>query len=260
MKGPRGASTAVNGADETAYVQAKTPRVGVLALQGAVAEHAKLLKGLGAHVSLVRTADDLDAVDGLIIPGGESTAMARLAAGTGLFAAIRSRIDGGTLAVFGTCAGLILLSDDVAPAGSLRETIGGLPVSVTRNGFGNQLASFEAELDLADSSSDIESGSDATKVGSESQGITATTKTDEITPTSGSCSQTFHSAAPRTRHLRAAFIRAPRITEVGEEVRVLASYEGEAVVVEYGKLIAATCHPEITGDATLHARFLNLVP
>ncbi|MFT3942952.1 MAG: pyridoxal 5'-phosphate synthase glutaminase subunit PdxT [Ancrocorticia sp.] len=191
-------------------------RVGVLALQGAVAEHVAILEGLGAHVSLVRTADDLDAVDGLVIPGGESTAMARLAAGTGLFAAIRLRIDDGTLAVFGTCAGLILLADDVDPAGSLVDHIGGLPVSVTRNGFGNQLASFEAELDLADSTT--------------------------------------------SETLRAAFIRAPRITEVGKDVRVLASYEGEAVVVEYGKLIAATCHPEISGDATLHARFLDLVP
>ena len=242
---------------------ASRPHVGVLALQGAVAEHVAILEGLGARVSLIRTANDLAEVSGLVIPGGESTAMARLAAGTGLFAAIRSRIEGGTLAVFGTCAGLILLADNAAPAGSLRETIGGLPVSVTRNGFGNQLASFEAELDLADSSSDIESGSDATKVGSDSQENTgAATKTSEITPASGSGSgsQTLNSAAPRTSHLRAAFIRAPRITEVSDEVRVLARYEGEAVVVEYGRLIAATCHPEITGDATLHSRFLSLVP
>ena len=236
------------------------PHVGVLALQGAVAEHVAILEGLGARVILVRTADDLDAVDGLVIPGGESTAMARLAAGTGLFGAIRSRIDDGSLAVFGTCAGLILLADDVDPAGSLRETIGRLPVRVTRNGFGNQLASFEAELDLADSSSDIKSGSGATQVDSEFQGITATApKISEITPTSGSGSQTLNSAAPRTRHLRVAFIRAPRITEVGDEVRVLASYEGEAVVVEYRNLLAATCHPEITGETQLHARFLDLV-
>ena len=131
---------------------------------------------------------------------------------------------------------------------------------MTRNGFGNQLASFEAELDLADSSSDIKSGSGATQVDSEFQGITATApKISEITPTSGSGSQTLNSAAPRTRHLRVAFIRAPRITEVGDEVRVLASYEGEAVVVEYRNLLAATCHPEITGETQLHARFLDLV-
>ena len=131
---------------------------------------------------------------------------------------------------------------------------------VTRNGFGNQLASFEAELDLADSSSDIKNGSGATQVDSEFQGITATApKISEITPTSGFGSQTLNSAAPRTRHLRVAFIRAPRITEVGDEVRVLASYEGEAVVVEYRNLLAATCHPEITGETQLHARFLDLV-
>lgn len=213
-------------------------RVGVLALQGAVAEHVAILKGLGARVSPVRTTNDLDAVDGLVIPGGESTAMARLAAGTGLFAAIRVRIDDGSLAVFGTCAGLILLADDVAPAGSLRETIGGLPVSVTRNGFGNQLDSFETELV-------IENASD------ERQGTL-------IPSDAGSSGNTEPAHIRQTLH--AAFIRAPRITEVSDRVRVLARHEGEAVVVEYGNLIAATCHPEITGDSTLHSRFLQLMP
>ena len=213
--------------------------VGVLALQGAVAEHVAILESLGARVSMVRTARDLDAVTGLIIPGGESTAMARLAAGTGLFPAIRSRIDAGTLAVFGTCAGLILLADDVAPAGSLRETIGGLPVRVIRNGFGNQLASFEAEIPIEVPEADTRKASGPAHGGSGSR------ESDTCTA--------------ETRHFRAAFIRAPRIAEVGAEVRVLARYEGESVVVEHHNLLAATCHPEITGDATLHARFLELV-
>ena len=123
--------------------------VGVLALQGAVREHAAVLRALGREVCLVRRPADLVGLEGLVLPGGESTAIARLARPSGLLTAIRDRMDEG-LPVFGTCAGLILLADDVADPAALAglPTIGGLNVTVRRNAFGAQLASGEAEVAL----------------------------------------------------------------------------------------------------------------
>ncbi|AQP43608.1 pyridoxal 5'-phosphate synthase glutaminase subunit PdxT [Tessaracoccus flavus] len=116
--------------------------VGVVALQGAVREHARAVQEVGGRARFVRTPGDLAGLDGLILPGGESTVMARLARGTGLFPAIRAALDRG-LPVLGTCAGLILLADDVADPGALEglETVGGLDVRVRRNAYGSQLAS-----------------------------------------------------------------------------------------------------------------------
>jgi 5'-phosphate synthase pdxT subunit len=111
-------------------------RIGVLALQGAFREHARVLRRLGADVVEVRLPADLAGLDGLVIPGGESTTMTRLAGIYGLDEAIR-RFNG---AVFGTCAGMILVD---------RERLGLIDVSVRRNAFGRQVASFEADLDLA---------------------------------------------------------------------------------------------------------------
>ncbi len=111
-------------------------RIGVLALQGAFREHARVLRGLGADVVEVRLPGELAGLDGLVIPGGESTTMTRLAGIYGLDEAIR-RFDG---AVFGTCAGMILVD---------RERLGLIDLTVRRNAFGRQIASFEADLDLA---------------------------------------------------------------------------------------------------------------
>ncbi len=110
-------------------------RIGVLALQGAFREHARVLRGLGAEVVEVRLPADLVGLDGLVIPGGESTTMTRLAGIYGLDRAIRG-FDG---PVFGTCAGMILLD---------RERLGLIDVTVRRNAFGRQVASFEADLEL----------------------------------------------------------------------------------------------------------------
>jgi pyridoxal 5'-phosphate synthase pdxT subunit len=114
----------------------RTPRIGVLALQGAFREHAQMLRELGADVVEVRLPEQLDGLDGLVIPGGESTTIMRLARIYGLDEAIR-RFDG---AVFGTCAGMILLD---------RERLGLIDLDVRRNAFGRQVASFEADLDIA---------------------------------------------------------------------------------------------------------------
>jgi 5'-phosphate synthase pdxT subunit len=123
------------------------PVVGVLALQGDFREHLAVLAELGAKGLPVRRATELDAVDGLIIPGGESTVMDKLSRAFGLADPLKERIADG-LPVYGTCAGLILLADSVLDAIDGQQTIGGLDVAVRRNAFGNQLDSFETDLDV----------------------------------------------------------------------------------------------------------------
>jgi 5'-phosphate synthase pdxT subunit len=122
-------------------------RVGVLALQGDVREHAALLAGLGADVVLVRRPDELASVDGLVIPGGESSVIDKLSRIFGMQTPIRAAIVAG-LPVLGTCAGLIMLADDIVDAIEGQESFGGLDVVVRRNAFGRQVESFEAELDV----------------------------------------------------------------------------------------------------------------
>ncbi|GFZ82278.1 pyridoxal 5'-phosphate synthase glutaminase subunit PdxT [Nesterenkonia alkaliphila] len=195
----------------------RTPQIGVLALQGAVAEHEQALSAAGAQVRKVRRPAELEGLDGLVVPGGESTAMARLAAPVRLMPAIRQRHEEG-MAVFGTCAGLILTADAVADAEALTgfERIGGLDVVVRRNAYGNQLASFETELEVS-------------------------------------------SIPESERRLPAVFIRAPIIEEItGSEVEVLAEAAGHPVVVRQGRLLAASFHPELTGDHRLHEHFVQL--
>lgn len=123
------------------------PRVGVLALQGDVREHARVLAGLGAEVVRVRRPDDLARVDGLVLPGGESTVMDKLARAFGLREPIRDALASG-LPAFGTCAGLILLADRISGTIAGQETFGGLDITVRRNAFGSQAESFETDLDV----------------------------------------------------------------------------------------------------------------
>lgn len=121
--------------------------VGVLALQGDVREHRRILEDLGADSLAVRTAAELDRVDGLVIPGGESTTMWRLGRSFGLLEPLRKRIQAG-LPAYGSCAGMIMLADRLEDGVEGQETIGGLDVTVRRNAFGRQVDSFEAELDF----------------------------------------------------------------------------------------------------------------
>ncbi|MGX1694885.1 pyridoxal 5'-phosphate synthase glutaminase subunit PdxT [Microbacterium keratanolyticum] len=121
------------------------PHVGVLALQGDVREHAALLEGLGAEVTLVRRPAELAAVGGLVIPGGESTTIDKLSRIFGMQQPIREAIADG-MPMLGTCAGLIMLADRVVDAIEGQESFGGLDVTVRRNAFGRQTESFEAEL------------------------------------------------------------------------------------------------------------------
>ena len=123
------------------------PLIGVLALQGDVREHIRSLAAAGARASAVRAVSDLSDIDGLVIPGGESTTMSKLAVADGFFAPLREARASG-MPMYGSCAGMIMLADRVTDARPDQETIGGLDVTVRRNAFGRQVDSFEADVDI----------------------------------------------------------------------------------------------------------------
>lgn len=124
------------------------PRVGVLALQGDVREHVRSLEALGAEAVAVRRPAELATVSGLVIPGGESSVIDKLARTFGLQQPIRAAIADG-MPVYGTCAGLILLADRIADGIRGQESVGGLDITVQRNAFGSQIDSFETQLEVA---------------------------------------------------------------------------------------------------------------
>ncbi|WP_323098482.1 pyridoxal 5'-phosphate synthase glutaminase subunit PdxT [Intrasporangium sp. YIM S08009] len=124
------------------------PRIGVLAVQGDVREHATALSDLGADVTLVRRPTEVEQLDGLVIPGGESTTMDKLVRAFDLQEPLRRRIAEG-LPVYGSCAGMIMLADRIADGRSDQQTLGGLDVTVRRNAFGRQVDSFEQDIEFA---------------------------------------------------------------------------------------------------------------
>lgn len=193
---------------------AGSPCVGILALQGDVREHERLLGSLGARTTRVRRAEELREIDGLVLPGGESSTIDRLARAFELRDPLIARIRDG-LPVYGTCAGMILLADRILDGSAGQRTFGGLDVTVRRNAFGRQAQSFETELDVPE-------------IGAPS--------------------------------VRATFIRAPAIEEVGPDVTVLARVpDGRAVAAEQGAVLATAFHPEQTGEPRFHERFLRTV-
>ena len=195
------------------------PRIGVLALQGDVREHSRMLEHLGAQVMTVRRPADLAEVDGLVLPGGESTVIDRLAGLTGLRVPLREAIAGG-LPVLGTCAGLILLAARLRDGGPGQETFGGLDVTVRRNAFGRQTESFETDLVVPALE---RPGADGPPV-------------------------------------RAAFIRAPLIEEIGPAAELLAALpDGRAVAARQGRVLGLAFHPESTGETRFHELFLRVV-
>lgn len=125
-----------------------SPRIGVFALQGDVREHLDVLRVLGAEAFGVRRPEELAQCDAIVLPGGESTTMAKLARTFDLLEPLRAAVRGG-LPAFGTCAGMILLADDVQDGTADQETIGGLHVTVRRNAFGRQVDSFEEDVTVA---------------------------------------------------------------------------------------------------------------
>lgn len=124
-----------------------SPRIGVLALQGDFREHIAVLTSLGAEAIPLRRPEELDQIDGLVIPGGESSVIDKLSRLFGLAEPLKSSISGG-LPVYGTCAGLIMLADTVLDAIEGQQSLGGFDVSVRRNAFGSQTDSFEVDLDV----------------------------------------------------------------------------------------------------------------
>lgn len=192
----------------------RQPHVGILALQGDVREHAHVLRGLGAEVSLVRRPAELAAVDGLVIPGGESSVIDKLSRAFGMQHPVREAIASG-MPVYGTCAGMIMLAERLTNPIDGQETFGGLDVVVERNAFGSQVDSFETDLSV--------DGFDDGPV-------------------------------------RATFIRAPLVREVGPRATAIATLpDGGVVAVEQGPLLATAFHPEVSGETRFHARFLDHV-
>jgi len=201
-------------------------RIGVLAVQGDVREHLTALSSLGAQAVGVRRARELDDVDALVIPGGESTTMDKLVRAFDLQEPLRKRITGG-MPVYGACAGMIMLADRIADARPDQETLGGLDITVRRNAFGRQVDSFEGELHIPT--------------------IAKLTTTPKGHPS------TF----------KAVFIRAPWVEEMGEGVEVLARVEtgpaaGRVVAIRAGNLLATSFHPEVTGDHRIHEYFTQM--
>jgi 5'-phosphate synthase pdxT subunit len=202
-------------------------RIGVLALQGDVREHVRALSESGVEAITVRRVSELDSVDGLVIPGGESTTIVKLAVAFDLLDPLRKRIADG-MPAYGSCAGMILLADRVLDGVQGQQTLGGLDVTVRRNAFGRQVDSFEESI-----------------------------------PVTGLDGGPFH----------AVFIRAPWVESVGQDVQVLgmavggADYgitgggvpAGRIVAVRQGGLLATSFHPELAGDARLHALFVEIV-
>ena len=198
--------------------------IGVLALQGDFREHVAALNAIGARSALVRRPNDLDAVDALIVPGGESTAMWKLAATAEMFEPVRKRLADG-MPAFGTCAGMIMLADRITDAAAGQETFGGLPITVRRNAFGRQTESFEEPISFD------ARGEGADKYSGELTGV---------------------------------FIRAPWVEDVDGGVEVLARVTsgpaiGRIVAVRQGNLLATSFHPELTADRRVHEYFVAMV-
>jgi 5'-phosphate synthase pdxT subunit len=186
------------------------PRVGILAIQGDVDAHRRSVARLGWEAVPVLREKELRGLDALILPGGESTTIAKGLDRLGLYHPLREAGRAG-LPILGTCAGAILMSRRVErhPV----EPLGLLDVVAVRNAYGTQVDSFLAEVDPG--------------------------------------------AAPGLEGLRCVFIRAPRLTDAGRGVEVLARVDGSPVLVREGRLLAATFHPELTDDSRVHALLLS---
>jgi 5'-phosphate synthase pdxT subunit len=184
-------------------------KIGIVAIQGDYEAHAKMLDRVGVERTFVRQPADLSGLDGVILPGGESTTHLKVMTEEGLFPTLQQFAANGG-AFFGTCAGTILLARVVH--GPPQASLGLLDISVLRNGYGRQLAS------------DVHLG--PTKL--------------------------------RKEPLEMVFIRAPIIESTGEGVQILAEDAGHPVLVRQGRILAATFHPELTEDSTVHKYFVDL--
>lgn len=196
--------------------------IGVLDIQGSVEEHLAVLRKIGAEAIAVKTKMDLDRVNGLIIPGGESTTIGKLLKRYGLDKEIRKRAlyplfsPHHTLALWGTCAGAILLAKKITNGGSNRQppNLGLMDIEIERNFYGRQMDSFETKISVS---------------------------------------------ALGRKKIPAIFIRAPRIKRASRSVKIMAQYDGTPVMVRQYNLLATMFHPELTNDTRVHKYFISLV-
>lgn len=213
-------SDGMHGTDGPLGASRPRPRIGVLAVQGDVREHAAALERCGAYAVPVRRPDDLVALAGIVIPGGESTTIDKLVRAFGLFGPLRELLAAG-LPAYGSCAGLIMLADRLVDGRADQETLGGLDVTVRRNAFGRQVDSFEADLRV--------------------RGVA-----QEDRPM-------------RAVFIRAPWVESvgPGV-EVLATVDEGAE-RGRVVAVRQQNLLATSFHPEVSGDDRIHALFVELV-
>lgn len=193
----------------------------MLALQGDVREHLAALAAAGTEPRSIRRPEELDGIDGIVLPGGESTTIIKLARGFGLLGPLRARIGDG-LPAFGSCAGMILLADRLdggAEGSGLSETVGGIDMTVRRNAFGRQVDSFEQDVAI--------------------DGVPG-----------GPVHAVF---------IRAPWVESvgPRATVLGS-VRA-GSGTSHPVAVRQGRLLATSFHPEMTGDGRVHELFVGML-
>ncbi len=196
-------------------------RIGVLALQGDVREHAAILEASGAHAVPVRRPRELETLDGIVIPGGESTTIDKLLRAFDLFVPLRAAIAAG-LPAFGSCAGMILLADRITGGTADQQTLGGLDVTVRRNAFGRQVDSFETDLVV--------------------EGV-PDSATDPV-----------HAV-----FIRAPWVEevGPRVQVLARVEGGPAA--GRIVAVRERDVLATSFHPELTGDQRLHRLFVSIV-
>jgi pyridoxal 5'-phosphate synthase pdxT subunit len=203
-----------------------SPAIGVLALQGDVREHVAAVSSCGLRAVPVRRPAELDAVDALIIPGGESTTMSRLLTTFDLLEPVRGRIRDG-MPAYGSCAGMILLAAEILDGRPDQEQLGGLDVVVRRNAFGRQVDSFEADL--------------------------------QVDGVPGGPVRAVFIRAPWVEKVGASvevLATVPALTLTGTDAGAAA---GRAVAVRQGAVLATSFHPEITGDLRVHALFCGMV-
>ena len=193
------------------------PAIGVLALQGDVPEHLRALEAVGGQPVPVRRPEELHRIEGLVIPGGESTTLWRLSVAFDMLEPLRKFIASG-LPTFGSCAGMIMLADRLTDGVAGQQTYGGIDMTVRRNAFGRQVDSFERDIALTGFAEDDEP-------------------------------------------LRAIFIRAPWVEQVGTGVAILGTDQGTGriVAVRQGPLLATAFHPELTPDRRIHQLFVDIV-
>jgi 5'-phosphate synthase pdxT subunit len=197
----------------------KRVNIGIIGIQGAVSEHANILKKVFSETNtpgeifIIHDKNQLEKVDGLIIPGGESTTISRILVKTGLYDKILDRIKQKNIAIMGTCAGCVLLSDKIINNDKEIQCLNAMKMHVKRNAFGRQKESFEQEIKIKGFS----------------------------------------------KPYNAVFIRAPIIEKTYDNCEILAKIKDKIIMARQDKFLALSFHPELTDDLRIHKYFLDII-